>query len=501
MTEKSSYGQILKASSITGGAAGITLLLGMVRVKFAAVLIGSAGVGLSASFSSIQNLAGTVAGLGIQSSAVRDVAAAAGQNDAEAVGRAVVTVRRVCWLTGAAGMAILGLLSPVISRLTFGSDAYTMDIAALGLVILLANLSGGQMAILQGVRRIGDMAHANVLGAAGATIVAVGFYLRLGLRGIVPALVAVAAVQLLLSWWFARRVPVLPVVLTWRQTFQEARGMVKLGLVLMWNAVLVNVVSFATITFITAKYGIDGVGFYSAAFALSGVFVNFVLGAMGSDYYPRLTAVAADRVAVNRLVNEQTEVGLLLAVPGLLATMSMAPWILPLFYSDAFVPAVALLQWFTLGCLGRVVSWPLGFVMMALGKGRWYLLTETGANLLHLALIVVGSIAFGLAGVAVAFALLYVVYAVAVLAVARQLTGFRWSSETRRIVLGAVAAALGSFGASAVLSFWSATVFSGLIVAVASVVCLRMLFARVGSQSSLVERIRSLPGARVVLGL
>jgi PST family polysaccharide transporter len=64
---------------------------------------------------------------------------------------------------------------------------------------------------------------------------------------------------------------------------------------------------------------------------------------MGADYYPRLTGVAHDHAAVNRLVNEQTEIGLLLAVPGLLATLALAPWIIRLFYTSEFLPAVELL--------------------------------------------------------------------------------------------------------------------------------------------------------------
>ena len=47
---------------------------------------------------------------------------------------------------------------------------------------------------------------------------------------------------------------------------------------------------------------------------------------MGTDYYPRLTATIHDPVATNRLVNEQTEVALLLAGPVLLAMLALAPW-------------------------------------------------------------------------------------------------------------------------------------------------------------------------------
>ena len=43
MSAEKSYAQILKASSIMGGAAGINLLLSMIRTKFVAVLIGTTG--------------------------------------------------------------------------------------------------------------------------------------------------------------------------------------------------------------------------------------------------------------------------------------------------------------------------------------------------------------------------------------------------------------------------------------------------------------------------
>ena len=112
MTSKSSYAQILKASSIMGGAAGINLLLGMLRVKFAAVFIGTTGVGLISSFGALQGLIGTLAGLGIQSSAVREIADALGKGDDQAVGRAVLALRRICWLTGLVGMAAMVLLAP-----------------------------------------------------------------------------------------------------------------------------------------------------------------------------------------------------------------------------------------------------------------------------------------------------------------------------------------------------------------------------------------------------
>lgn len=498
MSPEKSYSQILKASSIMGGAAGINLLLGMVRVKFAAVLIGATGVGLNASFGALQGVIGTIAGLGIQSSAVRDIAAALGKGDQQAIGRAVLTLRRICWLTGLVGMVAMMLLSPWLSQLTFGHRHYTMDIAALGLIILFVNLSGGQMALIQGMRRIGDMAKANIFGAAAATVAAIGFYSTLGLRGIVPALVSVAAIQLALSWYFARKVPVPQVALTVRQTLNEARGMVRLGLVMMANGLMTSAVAYVTITLITQQEGAQAVGLYSAAYALSGMFANFVLGAMGADYYPRLTGVAHDKAAMRHMVNEQTEIGLLLALPGLLATMVLAPWILQLFYSREFLGSAALLQWFILGCLGRVISWPLGYVLLALGKGKWFLLTETSFNAVHVVLIALGLHQFGVEGVAIAFVVMYTGYSTTVYLVCRHLIGFAWSAECMKIVFVTLPLLAATFFASRVMPLWPSSLVGFALTMVVGIFCLRGLATRVGPEHRLVRAIAKIPGSKYI---
>lgn len=499
MSSEKSYSQILKASSIMGGAAVINLLLGMVRVKFAAVLIGTVGVGLNASFGSIQSLVGTIAGLGIQSSGVRDIAEAVGRGNQEAIGRTVLALRRICWLTGLVGMAAMMLLSPLISQLTFGHRDYALEIAALGVIILFGNLSGGQMALIQGSRRIGNMARANIFSAMVGTLAAIGFYLAFGLRGIIPTLIAVSALQLALSHYFARQVPVPEVTLTWRKTFSEASGMVKLGLVMMWNGLMSSAVTFLTVTLITQQEGTQAVGIYSAAFALSGMFVNFVLGAMGSDYYPRLTGVSSDKVAMSRMVNEQTEIGLLLALPGLLATMVLAPWILQIFYTHEFLGAVELLQWFIFGCIGQVISWPLGFVILALGQGRWFLLTSTSFHFLHGGLIALGLYIYGITGVAIAFVVMYVGYFLSVFLVSRHLIGFKWSAECTRLCLLSLLVIGAVFAVSRSLSIWPATLLGLSFALVASVFCLRGLVARLGSEHRIVHAIAKLPGGKLLL--
>jgi len=80
-SERSSYRQIFKATSIFGGVQVFNILTGIIRVKFVAVLLGAKGVGIIGLLNSPLQLIITITGLGIAFSAVRDISAANGTGD------------------------------------------------------------------------------------------------------------------------------------------------------------------------------------------------------------------------------------------------------------------------------------------------------------------------------------------------------------------------------------------------------------------------------------
>jgi PST family polysaccharide transporter len=204
---------------------------------------------------------------------------------------------------------------------------------------------------------------------------------------------------------------------------------------------------------------------------------------------------------MTRLVNEQTEVGLLLAVPGLLATLGLAPWLVQLFYNGEFRPAVGLLQWFVLGCLGRVISWPLGFVMLALNKSRLFFVVESLFNAVHQALIWMGLRMAGLGGVAMAFVGLYVFYSLVVYAICDQLICFRYSKSTLNIVGILLPVVVMGFVGARLLPIWPATALGLSTTAASSLFCMRALIHRIGSHHRLVRQVCKIPGLRWACGL
>ena len=405
-----------------------------------ALILGPSGYGLMNVYGLITQLTSSIAGLGINSSGVRQIAAAVGTGDAGHIARTVTTLRRVALCSGALGALLLLALSRPVSWLTFGDARHVGAVALLSLVVFFGDVSNGQAALVQGMRRIGDLARMSVLGAFYGTlfsVVIVYYFYRQGAaqKGVVPSLVCVAAMGVLTSWWYARKIKVERVLMTPQQVKEEASGLVKLGVVFMSSGLMTMGSNYLVNILVLHKFGLEGAGFYSSAWTLGGYYVTFILTAMGMDFYPRLTAVAHDNAECNRLVNEQAEVGLLLAGPGVIATLTFAPLVIQLFYAAAFWPAVEILRWFCLGMLLRVAAWPMGFILVAKGERKLFFWVELLSNALFLTLVWVGLRVFGLKGAGMAFLTFYLVNIISLYLIVRRITGFHWSAANRQLVV------------------------------------------------------------------
>src|SRR5690606_18854906 len=100
-----------------------------------------------------------------------------------------------------------------------------------------------------------------------------------------------------------------------RDFTSETRMLLTLGFAFMVSGLLTAGAALVIRIFIVQQSGVDAAGNYQAAWALGGSYVGFVLQAMGTDFYPRLSAVRDDNRACNRMVNEQARVSMRLAAP------------------------------------------------------------------------------------------------------------------------------------------------------------------------------------------
>jgi PST family polysaccharide transporter len=461
--DRHSHVQILKSTALIGGSSAITIAFGIVRNKAMAVLLGPGGVGLLGLYTSIAEVAQSVAGMGIPSSGVRQIAEAVGTGETERIARTARVLRRVSLLLGLLGGALVLAFARPISRVTFGGHDQAAGVALLSVAVLFRLVSGGQTALIQGLRRISDLARINVLGALAGTLISIPLIYVWRTQGVVPSLVVVAGFSLLTSWWYARQIKLEPTSLPFAQLAGEAKALLALGVAFMASAFLTMGTAYAIRIIVFKSAGVEAAGLYQAAWQLGGLYVTFILQAMGADFYPRLTGVARDDAACNRLVNEQAHISLLLAGPGVIGTLTLAPLVLGAFYSTEFHGAVDLLRWICLGMMLRVIAWPMGFIVVAKGAQQLFLWTEIAASAVHVGLAWILVRRIGLDGAGVAFFGLYVWHSLLIYAVVRRLCGFRWTATNVRLAVVFLPVAALTFVSFYVLPSWLATV-CGILV-------------------------------------
>jgi antigen flippase len=491
-----SYGQIFDSSLLIGGSSLIALLAQLIRTKVVAVFLGPAGLGLMGLFISMTSLAGTVASMGIVTSGVCEIGGLSGSGD-DRLARTVAVVRWLALRLGLLGSAILGAFCIPLSRVTFGTTDYAGHIALLSVVVAASVIADGQVALLQGLRRIADIAKVAILGTTASVALTLPILYFWRQDAVVPLLIAAAATGLAASWWYARRIETTPVAMTWRMALQESRPLFRLGLATMSAAVIAAAIAYAIRVMVARHLGVEAAGIYQAATTLSAVYCGFILSAMGTDLLPRLSSAATDDGCCNRLVNEQVEVGVLLALPGICGTLAFASLIIPVLYSEQFSLATDVLRWQVLGVLLRVASWPMGYFLLAKGEARMYFWTELSYNVVHAALVWACVQMWGLAGAGVAFFGLYLYYFGLMWVVTRRSSGFVWSPANRRVAMVATPLVALVFISSTFLPLSWAFVTASIFTILAALYSFRMLRSLTGGHRPLrtldgyIQRIRA----------
>ena len=448
IAHKQSYGQILKSSALVGGSSVVNIAIGIVRTKAMAVLLGPAGFGLFGLYGSIASLTQSIAGMGVNSSGVRQIAEAVGSDDTERIAQTTAVLRRTSIILGVLGAGLLIAFSRQVSTLTFGSNQHAGAVCLLSSAVFFQLISAGQGALIQGMRRIADLAKMGVLGALFGTLISIPTVYFLREKGVVPSLVGVAAMSIFTSWWYSRKVHIHTSSIPTSRVVQEAVALLKLGFAFMSSGLMMIGIAYMVRVIVLRKVGYEGTGLYQSAWTLGGLYVGFILQAMAADFYPRLTASANDNTECNRLVNEQARVGLLLAGPGVIATLTFAPLVIALFYSTKFSAAVGILRWICLGTVLQVITWPMGFIIVAKAKQAIFFFAELAWGIVSLGLAWICVKSFGLNGAGIAFFGSYVFHGLMIYPIVRWLSGFRWSPENRQtglLFLGWIAAVFCGF--------------------------------------------------------
>ena len=196
---------LIRSMLIIGSAQVVNILISIVRMKVLAVLLGPSGVGLLSIYNSLLGMVQQTAGLGMGSSGVREIASSRG--DEATLSR----VRRVLFaahlLQGALAMLAVWLLRERIAIWLFGDAVRATEVGLIGIAILLSLLASAQTALLQGLRKIGDLGRVTVIGAFVGTLAGLAAVWLQGESGLIWFILVQPLAAVLIALHYTRRLP------------------------------------------------------------------------------------------------------------------------------------------------------------------------------------------------------------------------------------------------------------------------------------------------------
>jgi PST family polysaccharide transporter len=464
MTEaKASYHRILKSTSIIGGASFINIAIGVLRTKILAVLLGPAGVGLASLYTGVMATTSTLATMGLGPVGTRQIAEACGKDDAHTI---LVARTALFWATmflACVGGLVVWLLRSILAVYALGSASYSGAVGWLSIGVALSVAGASQAALIQGMRRIGDIARLNVYGSAISTVLGIGLLWRWGKAGLVAFILIAPLTSFVLGHVYVSRLPKAGIEsVTVHELTREWKMLVSLGIAMVGAGLVQQLAQLWIRIDVARVLGAQSLGQYQAAWTISMQYVTFVLTAMITDYYPRLTGIIHDHKAARNLVNEQTEIVTLLSAPVFIAMMAVAPWAIHLLYAASFTPAIEILRWQVLGDVLKVASWPPGFLILAAGDGKTFFCAESASWLITMLLITGLAPIMGLSITGISYLVMYAFYLLLVYWLAYRRIGFHWSRSV--LLLSAVTFAI-CVGVDIITSLTRWGMLAGCVVA------------------------------------
>jgi O-antigen/teichoic acid export membrane protein len=433
MSEKrdDSYSHVLKFTSLFGGVQVLSIMIGLVRNKAMALLLGASGMGFNALLTSMQNFASQCTNLGISFGAVPRLSELHEHQDDVKLHYYVQVVRLWSMIAAVLGLLFCVIVSPLMNQLSLTWGDHTLHYAMLALAVAMIAITGGETAIMKATRQLGKVAMAQILTVIATLIVSVPLYYFYGHSGVVPAIVLIAFATMLITLFYSYRA--FPFRFDFhRSMLREGASMIRLGVAFVMAAAIGSASEVAIRAYLNVVGSMDDVGLYNVAFIITITYAGLVFSAMEADYFPRLSGVANDYEATNSIVNKQIEVSLLLLAPMLVGLMMALPLLVPILFSNEFVPVVGMAQVAVLAMYFKVLTMPVAYITLARRLSLSFLLLESSYYVILVLAIVCCFQLWGLWGTGLAIVIAHVVENVLVIGYATWKYGYRITSAVVR---------------------------------------------------------------------
>lgn len=326
----------------------VLMLLGALRTKAAAAMLGPSGMGLLAQATSFLDLIRQLSMLGSANGFLKLFAEALGRDDRAGVER---LVRSALWLFGGLAMA-LALGSVLLARhlaLWVFDDASFAPLIVLCSVGLLFAVPGVLVArMFSGALQFRPYVQLAIFDSAVGLVAMTALVWLFGLTGAVVSLLVAEVAALAFGVVLLVRRVVRPLRLDLRLRGPDAatvRRLVRFAGVLA----LTSVAASGAVLFVRGEiirgYGAEANGYYQVAWQVGQNYLGILGTSLWSYGLPKVASKLDDPAAIATLQNDFLRIALAVLAPGIVILLCLRELWVPLLYTSAFLAAGPMLSW------------------------------------------------------------------------------------------------------------------------------------------------------------
>lgn len=443
--------KVIRATAILTSGSAVSVAAGLVSAKVTAVILGASGVGVSAVFQSYASLSGLVLGMGIGTGIVRIGA----QSIRDGETNRAESLLSAAWLLYWVMMGLL-IIAVSISLLghgwtLMGPDAKWWWLLALMILVTETSASGVHGSVVNAHQKVGLLTRITVTSALSSGVAMVCGVLLFGVNGLIVGPTVAGIFTLAVAWRSSR------ILRSSRELVRIANAWTGIGELLRFGlpytaSMLVGTGVQMSVPILVLKFTSQAdAGYYRAAFAITSTYMNFLISAMGQEYFPRISALRGNVKELGVAIRQQFELVMTIVTPAIAIVIIAAPILIPLAYSHAFAPSVGILRWQLIGDYFKFAAWTFSFVVLSESPPLLYFIIEITWGATNLAVNWVGLSHFGVQATGVSYMASYIVYAGVVWAllsrrISLQLGGQNWTRLILGLVLVVVVATLSHVG-------------------------------------------------------
>ncbi len=409
--------KIIKNIAVFGSVQVFAMAISILRSKFAAIWLGTQGVGFLGLITSAFGLITTAVNLGLPTSLVKYLSS----SREDTLPKKLKITQVLSILIGITGAFACFIFAKPISYFTFGNTDYTWAFQLISISVLFKMATIGFSSILQSRSYLKKLANANIIANVLGILCTLPIYYFFRINGVVYNLIAVGFMEVAVMFIVYKSLKAKEEKTSKQEFLKESKLIIGDGLYYSISGFFTLFSAYLVQIFVSKFAGLDTLGLYVTGTTILNSYVSVIFIAMGYDYFPRISKVAENKEKLNEEVNQQLKVGIVILFPILLWLIIFCPLVVKLLFSKAFLGSVIFVEIAVLGVFFKMLSWILAFTLIAKSKRKLFLYNEITFAFLFAIINILGLYLDNLRGLGIAYCVYFFLYLMVVYLLSKKL--------------------------------------------------------------------------------